>query len=584
MNYGKVKIPPFDTNNLINVATNIDNQSFSSESTDYGILQLNPNECFSPPKFKEFFTLDAMKRLGITPDELTILTEAEKAKIPGDEKVKAQIINELERRRIDAIEQIKEKRAEILVKTQRQNQFDLKYRSARPMTAEIVDAEFDKIKRVQKREIERIIAAELIRRQNRDNDRIRQQKVTEMLKTQAEIRQKKHAEEQKKRQEREFKVQERSKLREFERIELQSQQIQKEELRAQKERERKQIRKAEFERQNAEKEAKMKKFREDRLEFEKQQQLKRDEQLQYFQQREILRNKQKEQELAQLREHNRILSEKAAERAVILHQREREEIERKIIKQAELEENVRKRLDEQKRQKALFILETRKKNDERFRRSCMLAKQIEEEELRRKEAVQVKNDIALQRYHQLIKDREKRSEMARLENEEKHLKNFEKKRKADEIQQQKVIQFEKIMAEKEAKFEEVKRRQEQELKNKNAVTWLKQRIGEGNSDRLKRRIEYENQLATQSLEKKMKAVESIQRDKQESLQMVARKSTELAKRKEEIMTEIKTDSNGDIDIEYLAAKFDIDIEEVKRKFLPKRMSHTLTIHKKPLTT
>ena len=493
-----------------------------------------------------------------------------KKSIPGDEKVRQQIINEFERRRIDAIEQIKEKREELLIQTQRQNQFDLKYRSARrPLTATLVEQEFSKIKRAQKKEIERIIAAELVRRESILKETKRQQTIEQNLKLQAETKQKKYEEEQQKRQQREQKVQERYKLREMEIAEQQKQLIEKEERRRQREIERDKIRKAEFARQSQLKEMKLKKFHDDRILAEQIEQKKRDERSVLLKQRELRLMKQKEDELAQLKEHNRALMEKAVERLNLTHKREKEEIERKTAKMIENENNVQKRLDQQKKQKMLSLIETRKKNEERLQRSLLLTKKLEEEDMKKKEKLQIRNDQAVERYHQIVKDREKKAELARLDNEEKTMKMFEKKRKADQLEQQKLIQFEEKMAIKAAKFEEVKKMQEQELKNKNAFQWMKQKIGEENNGRLQRRIEYENHLATQLLNKKMSVVERIQQDRQDEIRLVAMKSSQLQRKKDLILEEVRkmTNKNGELNIEMLAAKFDIDIEEVRKKYI-----------------
>ena len=91
MNYALSKIPPLETNKSQPIPVIISdelNQSFSNN--DFGILQFNPDFCQEPPKFTEPFTIDAMQRLGITPEELMKLTDEEKEKIPGDEKVKNQ--------------------------------------------------------------------------------------------------------------------------------------------------------------------------------------------------------------------------------------------------------------------------------------------------------------------------------------------------------------------------------------------------------------------------------------------------------------------------------------------------------------
>lgn len=572
MSYSPSKIPPLEHN--INQTAPIlnynKNDHFSSSSNDFGILQFNPDISQGPPKFTESFTIDAMNRLGITPEELIQLTEEEKKSIPGDEKVRQQIINEFERRRIDAVEQIKEKREELLIQTQRQNQFDLKYRSARrPSTATLVEQEFSKIKRAQKKEIERIIAAELVRRESILKETKRQQTIEQNLKLQAETKQKKYEEEQQKRQQREQKVQERYKLREMEIAEQQKQQIEKEERRQQREIERDKIRKAEFARQSQLKEMKLKKFHDDRILAEQIEQKKRDERSVLLKQRELRLMKQKEDELAQLKEHNRALMEKAVERLNLTHKREKEEIERKTAKMIENENNVQKRLDQQKKQKMLSLIETRKKNEERLQRSLLLTKKLEEEDMKKKEKLQIRNDQAVERYHQIVKDREKKAELARLDNEEKTMKMFEKKRKADQLEQQKLIQFEEKMAIKAAKFEEVKKMQEQELKNKNAFQWMKQKIGEENNGRLQRRIEYENHLATQLLNKKMSVVERIQQDRQDEIRLVAMKSSQLQRKKDLILEEVRkmTNKNGELNIEMLAAKFDIDIEEVRKKYI-----------------
>ena len=536
---------------------------------EYGILHFNPKNCKKPPIFKESLTIEAMRKVGITPDELVELNQYEKYKIPGDFNVKHQIIAELEKRRLDAVEQIKKAREELIEDIQRKNKLSSLFQPIEKKTVLNVSNEFDKSLRGQRCELERLIATEIIKQETRIKEQEREQRMSQMIQEREEIKKKKTENEKRIRLEKEEMFKERDRSREQELLEMLEKQKADDERRRLLSIKKDKIRKEEYEKQNAEREAKLKRFQDEMLRKEQENRKLWEEKDLLMKQREENFRKKKEGEWQKLKEKNWKLNQIQHERLIRTQTQQKLELEKKVLKLNEREENLQKRLKLQRKEKARALSEIRMKNEERYSRSMRIKMQNELENMKKKDVILIKSEKVNEKNQRMAKEREKRIEQSRLENAQRNLMGIEKKRINDELKQQKLMEWENNMAEKEVKFNEYKQKQEQDLINKNAFVWLRNRINEENARRLQRQREYEAEINLTDLDRRMQNAERVQKEKFSSLELMPIKEVELERRKHELMEEIeKLKGKGeDFDYKLIASKFGIDIEEVKRKFL-----------------
>ena len=158
-------------------------------------------------------------------------------------------------------------------------------------------------------------------------------------------------------------------------------------------------------------------------------------------------------------------------------------------------------------------------------------------------------------------------ELARRDDNEKKLQMAERKKRADELIQQKLAAFDKKMEEKELKFEDMKKKQEEDMKNKAAMTWYKMRIGEENAKRLEKRQAYEKAKSLRQMqERAQRADDIIEQMKQDQLDR-ARLSQQMQMKKYRLLEEVNSmmNNNGSTDLNAVAAKFGIDVEEVRTR-------------------
>lgn len=78
------------------------------------ILDVDPTQITSEPKFTEAATNRALKKLGLVPKDLVKMSRYDMAKVPGSDDVRRHIINELEERRLATIKSVIEARKEFL--------------------------------------------------------------------------------------------------------------------------------------------------------------------------------------------------------------------------------------------------------------------------------------------------------------------------------------------------------------------------------------------------------------------------------------------------------------------------------------
>lgn len=107
--------------------TNSEKQNLTSEiavdllnppkkSKKFGILDIQADSICTPPQFTEETTISAMKNLGISPDDLVLISERpdELSSVSENSGMRVQLNNELEKKRLEAIEKIIEERNRII--------------------------------------------------------------------------------------------------------------------------------------------------------------------------------------------------------------------------------------------------------------------------------------------------------------------------------------------------------------------------------------------------------------------------------------------------------------------------------------
>lgn len=554
----------------------INNGGESSRCHFYGIMEFNI-DTYKAPVFKEELTIEAMKKVGVTPEDLVKLSNNDIKMIPGNNETKAQIVNEIEKKRLNIINQVKIARKELINEQEKKKNFDQKYRIKKVEDVSTDQKDIEKYQRVQKREIERLIAVEFIEMEAKEAETYRQARLKEMMKEQEEKAKQKHEEEAKKRKIREDKVFNRLKEKEEELEKLKEKQLEEEKRRKEIEIQQANERKKEYQKQEQLKEIRLQKLKEEREKKEIENQKKIEEQIKEQKIKEELRLKQKQEEINSLREQHQKLLKKQMERAASAQKREKEELEAKYLKIQEDQRLTEKRMNEYRKKQQMELLTMKQRNNERILRSKQLAKKIEQDDLQKKETIQIKLVKAHERYVKLTADRQKKIEEARAENNEKVLKMIERKKKSEELFQKKVTSLNEKMKLKEEKFKSLKLKEEEELQNKAALTWLKQKFGEENAKRIQRKEEYEKEKALRNMEERNKVVDQliyqskIDRQRKFLLSFQAQqKRRELSEEFSKTVALRKSTADDEKSIYQLAKKYNVDMEEIKKKYSRKK--------------
>ncbi|KAK8888591.1 hypothetical protein M9Y10_033322 [Tritrichomonas musculus] len=540
-------------------------------------------DTYTTPVFKEEFTIEAMKKIGVTPDDLVKVTKQDIKMIPGNEQTKSRIIDEIEKKRLSIISQIKVARKELIEEQDKKESFDRKHRLKKSDVISSNQKGLDRIQRFQQREIERLIGDEYVQMENREKDLQRQIRLKTMIKENEEKNKQKQEEEAKKRKLREDKVISRFKEKEEELERRRLKQQEDEKHRRELEMQQAEERKKEFLNQEKLKEMRLQKLKEEREKKEIENQKKIEDKIKEQLIKEEIRLKSKQEEINVLKEQHQQMMKKQMERAVVAQKREKEQIENKMQKIEEEARLTEQRMNEHRRKQQIGLDAIKKRNEEKIRKSRELAKKIEQDELKKKEAIQIKMVKAHERYIQLTANRQKRIEVARAENNEKVLKLIEKKKKSEELFQRKLTSLDERMKLKEEKFKSLKLKEEEELQNKAALNWLKQKFGEDNAKRLQRKEEYEKQKVLKTLEERNKIVDQlilqqrIDQQKRFSLSLKAQqKRRELNEEFGKTVTLRKNTSDDEKSIYQLAKKFNIDMEKIKKKYSRKHPRSSLS--------
>jgi hypothetical protein len=534
-------------------------------SEESGILNFDAENCVVPPKFTDPLTVLAMNENGIVPDDLVKLSQEYIRKIPGKPEVRDRIVKELETRRLNAIAQIKATREELV--KQEQQQTDFASNSHLPDASAAAEREIRRQERMQQREVEQLLTAELRRQREQAQELERQKQMAILVQQQEEARRKALAEGTAKRKERESKVIERIQQREVELEDARKKQDEQEIRRRKAEEELQVQRKAEAVKQEKEKEERLKKLAEEQKRREVALARKRDEDEGELRKREAVRLEAKAEELRKAKEEHEAQMQKQRDRVVQIRRKEVEMTEQKITKFEENEKVVLQRVSESQRRRDESLSQLRRRNEDKVARARSMIEKIEQDDLEKKQAISVKTTEAAARLQLIVADRNRRMELARKGENEKSLQALDRKARSEDLLSQRLGTAMQKQAATDARLAELKKKAEEDATTKAADQWLRMKIGEENARRLERKQEWQRQQALKKMEDKAQAVELMTQQKRDEEERRRRQSAALAEKKKQLIAEFaaKMDGKGRPNVDALAKEFGIDVAELNQR-------------------
>lgn len=104
-----------ETPGLVNTPDSMESEILFVEKPKlFGILDVDLEDLTTIPKFTEPETLKALDILGYIPKDLTVISPDEYSSIPGSDDIRARVMIELNKRRLEMIEKVKQLREEII--------------------------------------------------------------------------------------------------------------------------------------------------------------------------------------------------------------------------------------------------------------------------------------------------------------------------------------------------------------------------------------------------------------------------------------------------------------------------------------
>ncbi|KAK8891553.1 hypothetical protein M9Y10_028766 [Tritrichomonas musculus] len=539
------------------------------------IIDLDPQKIISIPKINEQESCLAMLRLGVEPEDLVKLSKDSISKIPGTPEMQNKVAAELEKRRVDTIENIKEERQKIINEQNTNHDNDDKKTTRSTSTSTQTDNHhlcnnsleahknrFEKLKKTQllniikEQQQRKLIAMEDINIQHRiDLTKERRQQ---------EIQRKKDQEEEKNRL-----LSERARQQLEKRQEIAQNQLEK----IAQDEERRKTFQDKYQRVNDVKKQQLQQQRNQKLQQIRSQQLQRqieekekaETKLQFVQNRQNLIDKKRAQILSNMQEKARENDKKIETKMQVLKQREEQ-------KRIENEERLKKQTE---------TAQTLVKNGQMIRLNEVAKRRIIEQQ--KIEAARQRN---LSKSAEIVEVKKREICQKQLKAEE-NIKNISLLRKiryteANNKMLQRSISALQTKKEKEEKFrndhmtiyqqkqEGAKRRADgireltiQRIQERASNSFLKQKIGEDKAKRLERMKQYEVLLRAQKAQDKVERISEFKK-KQKDDQI--KELMELKKKEQFELEQIDKFqkalmNNPDADLFELARTYGIDLSE-----------------------
>ena len=536
----------------------------ASSHREYGIMQFDPETCDSPPVFTERITLEAMEKNGITPNDLVRLSRDSLRKIPGNPAMKDKIVQELESRRLQAIEAVKKTRNELASQGNRGNAF------SRTMERSLKgDAPIRKEERLQQRGLEQVIVLEFQQRMAREAEMQRQRQSEEVQQKLKEEARRKQEEEARRRREKEQRVSEKLRQKEEDLEERKRKRDEEDERWRQMEVEAAEKRKADTKKLLQDRAYQAKKFQEEKDRKKAEFQQKREEETAEFVRKDEERMRARQAEMEQTRRQRQAILEKQFEQYTATKKREQENMEKKATKVEEGERALQLRMNEFQRKREGLVSQMKMRNNDKIARSKTALEKISLAEMERRKAIELKTRHSAEHLEQMLREKQRRTELLIQKDAKSHSIVRDRLARSQELFNQKIDNDKKRFEANDARVVAMRQRVKEETENKAAEQWLKLRIGEDNAKRLERIRQWEQVQKVKRIEERSKSADQFDQQKRMEAENYKKMSRLASARKEKAIVEFQRllANGGEPNLQELADKFGLDYEMLNRRIM-----------------
>ena len=537
----------------------------TTNGREYSILQFDPETCDTPPVFTDRLTIEAMEKNGITPDDLVKLSRDALRKIPGNPAMKERIIQELESRRMQAVEIIKNARSELATRGNSRGVL------SRTMERQLgkSEAPIKKEERLQQRGLEQVIVLEFQQRMAREADFQRRKQSEEVQEKQREEARRRQEEEMRRRREKEQKVVEKMRQRDEDLEERKRKRDEEDERWRQLEAEAAEKRKADAKKLLQDRALQAQKFQEEKDRKKMEFMQKKEEEAAEFNRRDEERTRARQAELEQFRKQRQAILDKQFEQYTATKKREQENMEKKVAKMEEGERELQIRMNEFQRRREGIMSQMKMRNNDKIARSRTALERISLAEQERRKAIEVRTRHSAEHLEKLLQEKQRKTEMLIQQGAKAHSIVRERLVKSAELFSQKLDNNKRRFEENDARVVAMRQRVKEESENKAAEQWLKLRIGEDNAKRLERIRQWEQLQRVKRIEERSKSADQFDQQKRLEAENFKRMSRIMTAKKEKAISEFHQllENGTEPDLQKLAEKFGLDYEVLSRRIM-----------------
>lgn len=533
------------------------------------ILDFNPE---LPPNFTEYYTVQAMRKLGVSPNELRYPDESTLNEYSHNPRIRQVAYRTLKAEIDQLVGDVKNMR-ERIINEEKENQGNQNAQVINDSDDQLfvtAQEKMEKMKNQQKKEVESVLLNMLLAQKQEKEARLRAEKELERLrKRELELKQKSVEEEEKRRRKKEEKEK-----REQERQQKEAQalaaardaELQKQ-LKLEEEKRQKALQMAEEEKQKQEKAEQIRKHLVEMEEKKKQETLERQKQQA---ERELIRQKKLEEQQKQQEELRLQKQQYIEEQQRRIKEQNEMEMEQRTRDAKAKQEKVERKLREfemKRERERIEALERDQKKAEQFEQ---VKKKKDEERQRRAEIIRKQSEEADKRYRQMELAKQEKMNNAMMGYSEQTAKI---QQKMAMIKKQKEEQNEaKLRAyrEQEEKMQRQQQQAEEERMMKAVELRLQREKKAAAAHRAELRRAAEKEALKEQFNQKLARIEAIQRDKQKYREMSAQKRQEIEAEKAQIIEQINALKAIDPEkapqaMNQLAKQFNINLEELQER-------------------
>lgn len=522
----------------------------------HSIVDIDPNSITSPPNFKELETKRAMMALGILPEDLVKLSKHDISKIPGTQEIKDKITAELEQRRLETIKNVIEERNKLM------NEKNIT-RKSNVITTNVNNSteEMKRFEKLKQKQIKLLISEQMKRKQIIQTETSLQQRLEEQkLEKERQIQLKKLQDAEKAQQqlERAKKIEQEKEEKAKEVLIKQQQEeekrmMQQQEMQAKTEEERKAA--AEKRKQ------KMEAIRDAQRAHEEEELLKAINALQQTESKQLAVIKRREQQIEALREKQRqnefryqkkieaLMNKDADEKQrnlEAIEKRQQQAAEKAAMEQAAKEAEILAR--KKREQEKLQLIRSRYNSGESNKEK--LEREMKERQLRIEENLRA-----------LSCQRKQRIQASKVNLEKRSLSALNAKKEKEEMFARRAAATLKRQEDAANRALIVRQTRGNQIQERAAQEYLKQKLGEDNAKRMNRVQQYQRMAQAEKTKQKFVDLEEQKRQRQieltrmkKQIQVQQNKEKDELKRLQQMIME-----NPNIDPQILAAQFNIKL-------------------------